>query len=401
MGSPFKQRFNLKRQLASDTFKKGMNMKPTTLDTPSMPTGMSEIYTITNPKKLSASEKFNKKTRNILPTGLADDFAMKLATGSDEGRLTDSQARAFEDYSNRLSDNKFFGERDQYGMRQQDVGDTASGIGLKGQSYARRDFNVPFTENGSDENFPVLSSYASNMPSQINPMYLGSNDPDYLNQQKRNQRRGVDFNQFAINQEGQGNNFGLMDQQNTFQNTIGFNSGDYKMPAYNRKDRKDSNSGINTDEEYAVNAMNASNIATESLQNAISSGNFENAQRILGTGFDKISGMFSNYRGKDKAYRGTIGGGDGSGSRSLSGGRGGDRTYLNNPGLFYGSRVKDNLEYRTNNASDLYTTDYLPNRSEEVDKEAYSKVQSLIFKNKMKSINNLTDKFDTRSGQII
>ena len=48
--------------------------------------------------------------------------------------------------------------------------------------------------------------------------------------------------------------------------------------------------------------------------------------------------------------------------------------------MFYGSRVKDNLEYRTNNASDLYTTDYLPNRSEEVDKEAYNNLKKIMPK---------------------
>ena len=401
MASPFKQkRFNLSGQLLKDKIASLKNDGSLTVQAPAMPTSLSEMNAITNPQKPSISENFRNASQPMLDSAkkIGDDFSMGLATGSKESRLSDSEKRAFTDYSARLGDNKFAGEVDQYGMK--------GGLNSEGQSFIRRDFSVPFSENGSSgnvsrynsKNYPVLSSYASQAPRQITMNDTDTTNTDYLNQQKRRESRGLSFNQFDVNQEGQGNNFGIMNPMSTFQNYVGMGGKQGRNRDF--KFSLGANKGdYNTQEANAIKAMEASKIASQSFSNAIGSGSYSNAREIFANDFDKLSGkdFYGTYRGtgpntpEDRSYRGVFGRGNAAGEGKAAGGY----QYLRDPGNFYGQRVKDNMEYRVKNANTLYENDYLPTRTEDVDKEAYSRVQKLRFNNMMKDFNT---EFDPKSG---
>ena len=399
MGSPFRQkRFSLSNQLFQDKMKELKSNGSLTVQAPAMPTTFSEMNAITNPQKPSISENFRNASQSMLDSAqkIGDDFSMGLATGSKESRLSDSEKRAFIDYSARLGDNKFVGEVDQYGMK--------GGLNSEGQSFIRRDFSVPFSENGSSgnvsrynsKNYPVLSSYASQAPRQITMNDKDTTNTDYLNQQKRRESRGLSFNQFDVNQEGQGNNFGIMNPMSTFQNYVGMGgrqgrNRDFKFSGLGNTPK----GTYNKQEEDAKKAIQASNIASQSFSDAMGSGSYSNAREIFANDFDKLSGedFYGEYQGtgpntpNDRSYRGVTGRGYADGGYQ----------YLTNPGLFYGQRVKDNMQHRIVNANTLYENDYLPTRTEDVDKEAYSKVQKLRFNNMMDDFNN-RPKFDPKSG---
>ena len=404
MGSPFKQKkFNLSGQLLKDKIQELKNMPRPTVQAPPMPTSASEMYAITNPQKPSISENFGNATKPMLDKArqLSRDFSMGVATGTNESRLSDSEERAFIDYSARLGDDKFVGEVDQYGMR--------GGLNGEGQSFVRRDFSVPFSENGSNgnvsrynsKNYPVLSSYANQAPRQITMNDENPTDPDYLNQQKRREARGLSFNQFDVNTEGQGNYFGTMNPMSTFQNYVGRGGKEGKNKDFKFVSKYANPVGYDKEEQNAIDSMEASNIASQSFNDARNSGSYSNAREIFDNDFEKIRNVVGRYRGtgpntpEDRSYVGVKGRGNAAGEGRAKDGY----QYLDDPGNFYGQRVKDNMEYRIVNANTLYENDYLPTKKEEVDKEAYSKVQALRFKNMMNDFNN-KPKFDVKSGMF-
>lgn len=370
MKSPIlNKRFNLKNQLIKDEFARLKNFK------------LSD-------------------ERSPEPSA-AEQFGNRIAMGTDESRASDSKSRAFGDYSNRLGDYKFYGEQDQYGTSVGDISaDPRTGdLVVKGDYYAKRDFNVPFNEAGGGDNkkikknYPLISSYADPMPSQINPMYVNPNEGlgrDYISQQVRNRDAGVDYDQTAIARFGQGDGtqYYMPSQTNTFESTIGrdpstrSNRGgaDYVIGSNFNGSGKLMKEELDTQEASARSAMNARNTANQAVKDAIDSGNFDEAQNILNSGFNTISEEYGNYQKPNKAWRGT-----GYGSRTQEGTEGGprmgERPVLQNPGMFYGSRVKDNLEYRRDASADKYNTEYLPTRSEEVDEEAYKRLQKQRINN--------------------
>ena len=376
------KRFNLKNQLIKDEFARLKNFNP--LD-----------------------------ERSPEPSA-AEQFGNRIATGTDESRGSDSKSRAFGDYSNRLGDYKFYGEQDQYGTSVGDVtNDERTGdLMVKGDYYAKRDFNVPFNEAGGGDNkkirkkYPLISSYADPMPGQINPMYINPNEGlgrDYVSQQVRNRDAGVDYDQTAIARFGQGDGtqYYMPSQMNTFESTIGrdpstrsnLGGGDYVIGS---KEQGFDSEELGTQEASARSAMNARNTANQAVKDAIDSGNFEEAQNILNSGFNTISEEYGDYQKPNKAWRGT-----GYGSRTREGTEGGpkksERPVLQNPGMFYGSRVKDNLEYRRDASADKYNTEYLPTRSEEVDREAYGRLQKQRFKNVGNRVRSIVDE---RTGDV-
>ena len=354
-------------------------------------------------------KNFNLDERSSEPS-LSEGFANRIATGTDESRSTESKGRAFGDYSDRLGDSKFYGERDQFGTARRDVSaDPSTGdLVVGGDSYAMRDFNVPFNEAGGGSNkrmrkkYPLMTSYSDPMPDEINPMYINPNKGlgrDYVSQQIRNRDAGVDYDENAISsfQQGSGTQYFRPSNMNTFESTIGrdpatrTNRGgaDYRIG-------DEPSDEMDKQEKFARYAMNARDTANQAVQNAIDSGNFEEAQNILNSGFNTIADDLGDYQNPNKAWRGTnypsrTGGGEEGAPRM------GERPMLYNPGSFYGSRVKDNLEYRRDASADKYNTEYLPTRSEEVDREAYKRLQAQRFRN---IGNRFRGNVDDRTGDV-
>ncbi len=388
MESPIlNKRFNLKNQLIKDEFARLKN--------------------------------FNLSDERSSEPSMSEGLANQMATGTDESRGTESKGRAFGDYSNRLGDSKFYGEYDQFGTARRDVSaDPRTGdLVVGGDSYALRDFNVPFNEAGGGTNkkmrkkYPLISSYADPRPDEINPMYINPSEGlgrEYVSQQIRNRDAGVDYDENAISsfQQGSGTQYYMPQQMNTFESTIGrdpstrTNRGgaDYVMGT-------GTGDTMDKREQEARYAVNARDTATQSVQNAINSGNFDEAQNILNSGFNTINEDISYTQRPNRAWQGTS-----YGSRTRGGEEGAprmdERPSLSNPGIFYGARVRDNLEYRMNTAADNYNTDYLPTRSEEVDKEAYDRLTKQRFRNVgnrsntfMQNRNPLTSS-DARTGDI-
>ena len=66
-----------------------------------------------------------------------------------------------------------------------------------------------------------------------------------------------------------------------------------------------------------------------------------------------------------------------------------------------GYRTKDNLQFRTNQASNLYDTDYMPTRNEEVDLEASSRynMEKLRQMGLRSRNSDYSVSFDPRSGR--
>ena len=367
MKSPIlNKRFNLKNQLIKDEFARLKNFK------------LSD-------------------ERSPEPSA-AEQFGNRIAMGTDESRASDSKSRAFGDYSDRLGDSKFYGEQDQFGTGRRDISaDPRTGdLVVKGDYYAKRDFNVPFNEAGGGDNkkirknYPLISSYAQEMPDQINSMYINPNEGlgrDYISQQVRNRDAGVDYDENALSsfQQGSGTQYYRPSEMNPFESTIGrdpstkTNRGgaDY---AIGSKDQGFDSEELSKQEKYARSAMNARNTATQAVQNAIDSGNFDEAQNILNSGFNTINDDFSYTQRPNRAWQGVAYGSRTRGGEEGGPGRG-ERPSLSNPGIFYGSRVRDNLEYRRDAAADKYNTEYLPTRSEEVDEEAYKRLQKQRFNN--------------------
>jgi len=371
MESPIlNKRFNLKNQLIKDEFARLKN--------------------------------FNLSDERSSEPSMSEGLANQMATGTDESRGTESKGRAFGDYSARLGDSKYYGEYDQFGTARRDISaDPRTGdLVVKGDSYALRDFNVPFNEAGGGTNkrmrkkYPLISSYADPASDEINPMYINPHEGlgrDYVAQQIRNRDAGVDYDENAISsfQQGSGTQYFRPSNMNTFERTIGrdpstlTNRGgaDYVMGT-------GTGDIADKQEQSARNAMNARDTANQAIQNAIDSGNFEEAQNILNSGFNTIADDFGNYQNPNKAWRGTA-----YASQTRGGEEGAprmdERPSLYNPGLFYGSRVKDNLEYRRDASADKYNTEYLPTRSEEVDREAYDS----LIKQRFRNIGNRSNTF--------
>jgi len=337
---------------------------------------------------------FNLDERSSEPS-LSEGFANRIATGTDESRGTESKDRAFGDYSDRLGDYKFYGEQDQYGTSVGDVSaDPRTGdLMVKGDYYAKRDFNVPFNEAGGGSNkrmrkkYPLMTSYSDPMPDEINPMYINPHKGlgrDYVSQQIRNRDAGVDYDQTAIASFGQGDGtqYYRPGQMNTFESTIGRDPAryNYNLGGADYRTGHEPSDEMDKQEKFARYAVNARDTANQAVQNAIDSGNFDEAQNILNSGFNTIADDLGDYQNPNKAWRGvryasqTRGGEEG-------GPRMGERPILSHPGVFYGSRVKDNLEYRRDASADKYNKEYLPTRSEEVDREAYKRLQAQRFRN--------------------
>jgi len=135
-------------------------------------------------------------------------------------------------------------------------------------------------------------------------------------------------------------------------------------------------------------AVGASKEAFNAIQDAISSGNFELANEILAGAQSNINEDFTNTN----IYAGTSGKGVGKGKA----------IYLNSPGDFFGGRVRDNLQYRTDQSNNSYNNEFLPDRNEQVDQEAMARLN----KEKMRQMGirmgnaDYSVNFDTRGGQF-
>ena len=145
-----------------------------------------------------------------------------------------------------------------------------------------------------------------------------------------------------------------------------------------------------------MNARNASNYAVAEFEKAFAAGDKAGAQTILDAANNQLQtstrdGGFGYVAKRDDGMYGVGGVTDSAG----------DRRYVDNPGALMGYRTKDNFQFRTNQASNLYDTDYMPTRNEEVDLEASNRynMEKLRQMGLRSRNSDYSVSFDPRSGR--
>ena len=419
-------RFNLDEKLLNEKIDKTIEgAKNFKLDVPNYSKmSLGKMQQTATPTTAQNFKKFNEGISAKL-----EQDAYDYATRTTDTRGGEASGRAFGDYAGALGNSQYYGERDQFGQR--DFGKREAeqgGIEYDPRGpYASRDVAVPFYSNSKEDikkmkrgkakdmqkDFPYLSNYADYVPTQINPMYFDTNSGAYNNQIRRddsndvvgqagmlrgNSRLSIDNDQNFygpnssahsymggyMHKDGFGNVSNRMfrpsDEMNDpFTQAIGPNGRNYRMPTYGASDQMEVRVG---------EAVGASKEAFNAIQAAINSGDFKAANEILAGAQSNINEDFTNTN----IYAGTSGKGVGKGKA----------IYLNSPGDFFGGRVRDNLQYRTDQSNNSYNNEFLPDRNEQVDQEAMARLN----KEKMRQMGirmgnaDYSVNFDTRGGQF-
>ena len=418
-------RFNLDEKLLNEKIDKTIEgAKNFKLDVPNYSKmSLGKMQQTATPTTAQNFKKFNEGISAKL-----EQDAYDYATRTTDTRGGEASGRAFGDYAGALGKSQYYGERDQFGRQQRGVSE-AKGGGLEADPqgpYAPRDVAVPFSTMSKDQQkakglsraerklqkeMPYLSNYADFMPTEINPFYFNPNSGGYSNQIRRDEAAGVDGQASMLDGTS------MLDKDND-QNFYGPNSSVHSyMGGYMHKDylgnvtnkrftpQMEENDpftqaigsrgrnyrlggGLDEGNEMRVGeAVGASKEAFNAIQDAISSGNFELANKILAGAQSNINDTFKNTN----TYAGT------SGKKPIGG-----QIRLYSPGDFFGGRVRDNLQYRTDQSNNSYNNEFLPDRNEQVDQEAMARLN----KEKMRQMGirmgnaDYSVNFDTRGGQF-
>lgn len=351
----FKKRFNLKSQLLKDKMATFANRKPIKIT----PTSIN-MFDQDDKKPLGQNivDEFNKNTQKQVDEARSSVQNFRENIAAIQGDAARKQA--LPEFKKRLSNPEFDDVTDQFGQyqRRQD-----------GQGYSTRGLNVPFdnetTYRGDDKNlkklskkYPFIASYLKEKTYEINPFVKDLQDPDYVNQQMRNMRAGVDYDMLAVNQ-GQANRGGLLPFSkpgiDPFQAVVGPNAAGYDSRMFETNKGKlyeEGAYGAENQNALALAAVNASDTARAALQQALDAEDYAAAEGILA----KAQGLIEKDFFSDNAFSGT------SGDRSWR--------YLNSPGVFFGNRVKDNLAFRSGEAKKVY--------NQQLDKAASQDMQSYL-----------------------
>ena len=418
--SPFAKRepgprFSLDEKLAKERQEKAAkeiaNFELSTTDLSNMSLG--KMQQALNPTRkpgeqtIADFKKFNKGVSAKL-----EQDAYDRATGTTDSRGAEASSRAFEDYKDRLATSKQYGKMDQFGVYSGFDKEKPTRESQEGYTYLPIGNIFGGDSEGDNREYPVLSSrYGDNNGNLTSNRFVNPNSAEYGNLARREAalgnsaftdndatnsymggtydvRSGVDYPQ-EFYDENQFQNYGQRLMGSTGVGGFRFN------PENNL-------SGFARQEKAALNARNASNYAVAEFEKALAAGDKAGAQAILDAANNQLQtstrdGGFGYTAKRDDGMYGVSG---------LKDSRG-DRRYVNSPGTLFGYRTKDNLQFRTDQASNLYDTDYMPTRSEEVDLEASNRYNmeklrqmGINSANRDYSINfNPTYSFDPRSGR--
>lgn len=373
----FKKRFSLKSQLLKDKMASFANRKPIKITAP-------ETSFFTEKKDKSVVDNFRKNTKKQVDEARSNVKNFRENIAIQEGENIRKQA--LPEFKRRLSNPEFDDVTDQFGRYQRR---------RDGQGFSTRGLNVPFDSEtsyrGDDKNikkltkkYPFIASYVKDKTSEINPFAQNLQDPDYVNQQMRNMRSGVDYDRLAVNQ-GQANRGGLLPfsrpGQDAFQAVVGPNAAGYDSRMFELPGGKLNEEYAEKQNALALAAINASDNAKNALQEALAVEDYAAAESIL----DKAQSLIEKDFFSSDAF---------SGARKGSG----KRMYLDSPGAFFGNRVKDNLAFRSGEAKKVYGKKL--DEAASKDTQSYFKLMAenaeQTFRQNDKNLRNFS--VDVRSG---
>ena len=379
----FKKRFSLKSQLLKDKMATFANRKPIKIT----PTSIN-MFDQGDKKPLGQNivDEFNKNTQKQVDEARSGFQNFRENIASIQGDAIREQA--LPEFRKRLSNPEFDDVTDQFGQyqRRQD-----------GRAYSTRGLNVPFDVNetsyrGDDKNlkklnkkYPFIASYLKEKTYEINPFVKDLQDPDYVNQQMRNMRAGVDYDMLAVNQ-GQANRGGLLPFSkpgiDPFQAVVGPNAAKYDSRMFELPTGKlyeKGSYGAENQNAKALAAINASDNARTALQQALAAEDYVAAEGILADAQSLIEKDFFS----DDAFSGATRGS-------------GRRMYLNSPGVFFGNRVKDNLAFRSGEAKKVYNEQL--DKAASQDMQSYFRLMADNQKSRENDENLINFSADVRSG---
>jgi hypothetical protein len=418
-------RFSLDKKLEKERQEKAAkeiaNFELSTTDLSNMSLG--KMQQALNPTKKPGKQTiadFNKFNKGL--SAKLEQDAYDRATGTTDSREGEASSRAFEDYKDRLSTSKQYGMMDQFGVYSGLDKENESRESQEGYTYLPIGNMFGGNSEGDNKKYPVLSSkYGDNNGNLTSNMFVNPNSAEYGNFARREASLGnerfIPNNPFNkdISESGATNSYmgGTFNarsgvdypqefyDENQFQNPGQRLMGSTDVGGF-RFNPENNLAGFANQEEQALNARNASNYAVAEFRKALAAGDKAGAQTILDAANNQLQtstrdGGFGYTAKRDDGMYGV------GGLKNSAG----DRRYVNSPGVLFGYRTKDNLQFRTDQASNLYDTDYMPTRSEEVDLEASNrynmeKLKQMGIKdaNRDYSINfNPTYSFDPRSGR--
>lgn len=428
--SPLNQRFNLQQTLDKEAAAKAKrafddqmnefkNFKAKPLETRSFQEIIKDSAPKTFQQKFRAkneafNEKLNERMENV-QTGINDfkeanrQSRINNATGTEESRLAEAQALAFEDYKDRLATSKQYNETDQFGVYDGNDKNDNSRESQEGFSYRPIGNIFGGESKGDNRKYPVLSSrYKNDNGNFTSNMFVDPNSPEYGNFARREAALGNSaFTDNDATNSYMGGTYDVtsgVDYPQEFYDKNKFqNFGQRLMGSTNvggfRFNPENDLSGFANEEKAALNARNASNYAVAEFEKALAAGDKAAAQAILDAANNQLQTST-----RDGGFGYTANRNDGMyGVAGLENSRGG-RRYVSSPGTLFGYRTKDNLQFRTDQASNLYDTDYMPTRNEEVDRAKYAAYLKASQKNQSDFFPQTLDikpfeySFDTRSG---
>lgn len=346
-------------------------------------------------------KKFNKG----LSAKLEQD-AYGRATGTTDSRGGEASSRAFEDYKDRLATSKQYNTSDQFGVYSGNDKNDNSRESQEGYSYLPIGNIFGGESKGDNKQYPVLSSrYGNNNGNLTSNMFVNPNSPEYGDLARREAARGNSA--FTGNDATNSYMGGTYDvtsgvdypqefyDENEFQNPGQRLMGSTDVGGF-RFNPENNLSGFANQEKAALNARNASNYAVAEFEKALAAGDKAGSQAILDAANNQLQTST-----RDGGFGYTANRNDGMyGVSGLKDSRG-DRRYVNSPGTLFGYRTKDNLQTRTDQASNLYDTDYMPTRNEEVDLEASNRynMEKLRQMGLRSRNSDYSVSFDPRSGR--
>lgn len=412
--SPFAKRepgprFSLDEKLAKERQEKAAkeiaNFELSTTDLSNMSLGKMQqaLNPTTKPGEQTIADfkKFNKG----LSAKLEQD-AYDRATGTTDSRGAEASSRAFEDYKDRLATSKQYGKMDQFGVYSGLDREKPTRESQEGYTYLPIGNIFGGDSEGDNREYPVLSSrYGDNNGNLTSNQYVNPNSAEYGNHARREAALGNSA--FTGNDATNSYMGGTYDvtsdvdfpqefyDENKFQNYGQRLMGSTDVGGF-RFNPKNNLSGFARQEKAALNARNASNYAVAEFEKAFAAGDKAGAQTILDAANNQLQtstrdGGFGYVAKRDDGMYGVGGVTDSAG----------DRRYVDNPGALMGYRTKDNFQFRTNQASNLYDTDYMPTRNEEVDLEASNRynMEKLRQMGLRSRNSDYSVSFDPRSGR--
>jgi len=348
MPEKFKKRFSLKNQLLKDQMNKFQSntVKPLTIPKFNMGLsrndGKSSFDIAAENLGKDARENFNKFSKATSKE--LDAFGKRMDQTADDLRKT----RALNEYRSRLRNERYEGEN-QYGSNKNERYLTVPFVDSNTYDKQQRKDLIKELGKKNVKNYPYLSSYAQKSLDLIDFNRKRPGDTDYNNQQRRNKKAGVPYDQGAVNRyDGTtGQNAGLTPLTDEYYYAP---YGDKFARAFGKNPDKvgefvlnDSPGGFNNAERMAAAAVQASRMAQNSLDQALAAGDFEAAENILSTSQSGIEDL--GFYAENNPTRGVFGG-PGESRKGIY--------YLDSPGEFYGTRVADNLKFRTDRAAEAY-----------------------------------------------